>query len=481
MTVRRNAAPNPACSVTAAGWVGPAGWARATGLTDLPRTTGFVGDTPGDVLTPRAAVTAGQSYYWSISVKAFDALSSNMLVNYYTAVSGGTFVSNSGPTVPLNLAAGESARFTIGPYTAPATAAAGYLKLNDLDGAADVTAYMVSPDNGVYFDGDTPGASWDGTDGLSASSWITFTDAFTMGRTYGRVATADGPTTSDTFTFGEAFGIGSTGVVDEDITVRESFLITSLEWDEVRGRNRIEAFTFVPTVQRARVSRRPAGGGRWVTVRGGEVPVSGGFMARRVDDYEFPSGVDLEYRIEGLASAAGQADVVVQTATVTRRSVADRPWLKFITAPSLNRQLTVVDWSEIERPSRSSVYQVIGRSDPVVVSDVHGAQRTTLTLATHDVDETDALDAALREGLPCYLQVPQSWPLPSMYVTVGDYRRDKPTHRSRRALWTVPVTEIAAPPASVTAPSLSWADLIALYPTWDALIDDVATWREVAD
>jgi hypothetical protein len=97
VATRRNLAPNPACKVDATGWsaVSNTGtvlsdWGRSTSVdAALPRTTGFEGTTGGDVLTPRAAVTAGQSYYWAVSVHATGgALSANMLVNYYAALSG---------------------------------------------------------------------------------------------------------------------------------------------------------------------------------------------------------------------------------------------------------------------------------------------------------------------------------------------------------------------------------------------------------
>jgi hypothetical protein len=133
------------------------------------------------------------------------------------------------------------------------------------------------------------------------------------------VADGAGPVATEQVRIAESWSIQATGFLAESLRIRESFLISSLEWDPTRGRNRVSAFTFVPEVVRARVSRRPVRGGTWQLVRGGTVDVVNGRMVRRVDDYEFPSGVDLEYRIEGLTGAAAGA-TVVQVATVTRRS-----------------------------------------------------------------------------------------------------------------------------------------------------------------
>jgi hypothetical protein len=186
---RQNRAPNPALKVNATGWSAVdnlgatlSDWVRSTSVGgSLPRTTGFEGTSAGDVLSPRASVVAGSSYYWAVSVRATGgALSANMLVNFYTALSGGSFVANSGATVPLTLASGATARFVLGPYTTPATAVAGYLKLNDLDAGAEVTAYQVelaSTYTGTYFDGDSTGASWDGANGNSTSTVRQLTDS----------------------------------------------------------------------------------------------------------------------------------------------------------------------------------------------------------------------------------------------------------------------------------------------------------------
>jgi hypothetical protein len=489
---RVNLAPNPALKVDATGWQAVdntgntlSSWVRSTSVgATLPRTTGFEGTQAGDVKCPRAAVTAGQQYYWAVSVRASSgALSANMLVNYYAALSGGSFIANSGPTVPLNLASGDMARFVLGPYTVPPGAVSGYLKLNDLDVGCEVTAYQVelaSTYTGSYFDGDTPGASWDGTNGSSTSTIRQLLETLTVTDAFGRAASAVGPVTAESMTVGESWSITATGFLQESVRIRDGFLISSLEWDPVRGRNRVSAFTFAPDVVTARVSRRPAGGGTWQLVRGGTVDVVNGRMKRRVDDYEFPSGIDLEYRIEGVTGASGGA-LVVQTATVRRTSVADSVWLKFITQPSLNRRLDFMGRTDIARNSRSAVYNVQGRSDPVVVSDVHSSRQFTIKAATQTPSDTDALDHALSQGLPCYLQVPASINCPSVYAVIGDYSFDPPARKSTRNVFTIPLVEVSPPPPTIVSPQATWQQLVDQYPTWTDVLAAVPNWLATAD
>jgi hypothetical protein len=231
-------------------------------------------------------------------------------------------------------------------------------------------------------------------------------------------------------------------------------------------------------VAAARVSRRRVlNGGAWQTVRGGTVAVLNGRMLRPVDDYEFPSGVDLDYLIEGL-DPTGAA---LQAATVRRQSIADTVWIKFIAQPSLNQRLDYMGRTEVSRVSRSATYDVQGRADPVVVSDVHSSRRMTIRCKTETAAETAALDHALSQGLPCYVQVPETINAPSMYAVIGDYQHEPPQLKSMRNVFTIPLLEVAAPVASIVSPGATWSQLLLDYLSWDAVLAGVPNWLDVAD
>src|SRR5690606_5446457 len=100
---------------------------------------------------------------------------------------------------------------------------------------------------------------------------------------------------------------------------------------------------------------------RWATVRGGAgiTPADGEIS---LDDYEFAADVETWYRVAG------------QTASIP--PVLDGVWLKSIARPYLNRPLPrVLDVSAIGRQSRSGVFEIVGRSRPVVVGSVRGSRR----------------------------------------------------------------------------------------------------------
>ena len=479
---RHNLADNPALKTNATGWTGPTGWARSTSVdAGLPRTTGFEGTTSGDVAPPRTAVTAGSQYYWAIWVHAIAAQGGTLQVQYYNAASGGTLIGTSGTGVPLDAGAGTTVRYVLGPYTTPSGATHGYLKLANVS-QAEITAYQVELAStfNAYFDGDSAGATWDGTSGNSTSTVRQINETVAVAENFSIVQTIDtnAKVATDAVAVAATFSIAASGAPWADSArVRDSFLITSLEYDEDRGRNRVSAFTFGPDVASVRVSRRRVTGGAWELVRGGAVDVVAGFMVRQVDDYEFPSGVDLDYRIEGVTSTGA----IAQSAIVRRQSIADAPWIKFITQPSLNQRLEFMGRGEVARQSRTAVYDVQGRSDPVVVSDVHSSRRMTIRCKAETPTQAAALDNALRQGLACYVQVPETINTPSMYAVIGDYSSEAPALKSMRSVFTINLVEVAAPPPSIVSPGATWAQLLLDYPTWEDVIAGASTWLDIAD
>lgn len=482
MPADRNLFINPALANNATGWTSVSGnYARSTSVTGLPRTTGWQGTVVDDSNSPRAQVTAGQQYVYSVSIRAVAAQSFNMLVNFYAAPSAGAFIANSGPTTQVILSAGQVQRYILGPFTVPAGAVSSHIKFNDIDaGGVEITAIRCTPYSGdlivdgEYFDGSSPGASWDGVVGDSTSSRISFRETITAQDVFSRVATPIGPVATDTARASDSFGVLSGGIIDDRSFATDGFLIAQLGYDNSRGRVQISAFTFAPTVTKVLVQRRTIGG-RYEDVRGGSVLVLGGSMVRPVDDYEYPAGVDVQYRLRGL----NEQDQVVQQAVVSRAAADDVSWLKFVANPQLNRKIDLVGWSAIKRESRAEVFAVVGRSDPVVVTDVHGSRETTVQLVTHSVTDTKVLDDALSQGHPIFLQVPASLQLPTMYASVGSYSFAPLTQRSPRSRWTIPLIEVSAPPMTLVGNTSTYATVLAEYTSYADILDRVDRYRDL--
>ena len=467
----------------------PAGdWARSTSVdAGLSRATGFEGTTGADVTWARSLVDEGSAYVYSFELHAVAAQTFNVLVNYYDAPSGGTFLGNSGATVPVVMAAGETARFAIGPYVTPEDCESAAIKFNDVDpGGLEITAVRVSPSSGsiafdtLAFDGATTNASWDGTVGKSTSTWraLLDPDAGTLtGESLSVVSSDIGPVSRDfTAAMTESYAITASGTIVDAGSVVDGFLIMQLSYDEGRGRVRLAAFTFADSVVQAIVERRAVTEARWSTIRGGVIPVVAGVMTRQADDYEYPAGVTVDYRVRGV-SAAG---VTMQQATTRRAGVRERPWLKFIPRPIWNRKIAfLADPVSIETEDRNALYQVKGATLPVVVTEVHGSRSFPLTLVARDEAERAALYGALTSGVHCYLQVDPSAPVPSIYAAVGRISQRRPSRGSSRWLIEVQLREVAPPPPSVVGAGRTYVDVAGMFASYGAALTDGESRRYV--
>jgi hypothetical protein len=119
------------------------------------------------------------------------------------------------------------------------------------------------------------------------------------------------------------------------------------------------------------------------------------------------------------------------------------------------------------------------RTDPVIVTAGHGSRRFTLRLRTFTRDETEALDTSLSQGIPGFLHLPPSTPLPSIYCVIGDYSYVAPSRRSQGAVWSVPLVEVSPPPLSIYATGATWATVLEDHTTWAGLLAAAPSWRGV--
>lgn len=218
------------------------------------------------------------------------------------------------------------------------------------------------------------------------------------------------------------------------------------------------------------------------TVRGGSrVTVSG--AAAAVDDYEFPVGTPTWYRVR----AYNAADVLVTTFTTgptTQQLLeldSDQVWLKVPAAPYMNRIVTISEAGDLTLPARTSLFPIVGRNRDIAVSDVRSSMSYGLKIRTFDYDEELDLRNVLNSSEVLYFQLPSAnKSMPSGYFAAGDVTVGPPGSRARpERIFTLPLTEAAAPGPDVVGSTYTWASVVADYPTWSAVIAANATWADL--
>ncbi|WP_329068997.1 hypothetical protein [Amycolatopsis sp. NBC_01480] len=183
----------------------------------------------------------------------------------------------------------------------------------------------------------------------------------------------------------------------------------------------------------------------------------------------------------GMSLAFSAAPYVTrQSATIT--PVLDQAWLKNPRRPSLNTPVTITEVGDITRQARSGTFDVIGRTMPVVVSDVMSSRSLPITIMAGDLDAADELETRLAAGDPVFLQAPEAASaVPTLYATVRQLTASKSSHRGRRRFYALDLTEVAAPASTVYGATITYADLPGLYATYDAMAAAVSSYFNLMD
>lgn len=217
--------------------------------------------------------------------------------------------------------------------------------------------------------------------------------------------------------------------------------------------------------------RTTNGGVTYTTVRGGShVDISGASIG--VDDYEWDAGVATTYRIRVYNSS----DVLQFFDTVSITQDLTDAWFKIPAAPYLNTTVDVFEVGDVTRKSRAAVFDVVGRSNPVMVGDIASSVSVQLQLRTDTASEASNLDFLFASGEVVFVQLPSTvdW-FPGGYYSAGDVSRTPVSKVSDSRIWTVPLTGVAAPGADVVSSAYTIASMIAEYATITDVIADNAT------
>ena len=218
---------------------------------------------------------------------------------------------------------------------------------------------------------------------------------------------------------------------------------------------------------------------RWRAVRGGTAIDIDAGAGNRLDDYEFAPGVSNQYRVRTFSPVGVQ--LATESTTVT--PVIDRVWLKSIARPFLNRKVVVRDYTAVTRRSRAGLFEIPGRSYPVRVGDVASSRSWTLEVLTYDPVEARSLEYLIESGDVVLVQVPPEYDIPGGYVGLGDMSKGRisRTLADGRRQFSLPMTEVAAPPASVVGYAGTWEMLLAQFGSWTAVMSAFPTWADMAE
>lgn len=190
------------------------------------------------------------------------------------------------------------------------------------------------------------------------------------------------------------------------------------------------------------------------------------------------------FTVTGGGAAISRAGAAVFEHSLTTQTNSITPtltqvWLKSLSRPFLNTPVDVWGTVDVTRRARNGVFDVVGRSAPVAVTDVRGSREFGLRLKTLVAQDAERLDLVFASGDPFFLHAPPGIPVKSMYVVVGDVEDEQPVPDTH--LFTLPCIEVAAPAADIVGATMTWQTVINTFATWADVMVANATWADVLD
>lgn len=250
--------------------------------------------------------------------------------------------------------------------------------------------------------------------------------------------------------------------------------LAMLSYDPQLGRVRIDVTEADPPPDSTALVERSTDQKHWTVIRGGDkAPADRG--SGIVDDYEFSTGVRNFYRV---TLYSGPSPVHTYTDDIV--PAVEKVWLKNLAFPFLNRPVVVQDYGDVTRPARGKTHDVVGAIDPVAVTDVRGSRSYELKVLTADHAEADTLDQALSPGGVVYVQTPEG-EIPDGHYRVGDTTQARPFRKRAHRMFTLPLTKVRPPSASMVGATMTCRALTNRYDTCQDLLDTGMSCAEVLD
>jgi hypothetical protein len=194
------------------------------------------------------------------------------------------------------------------------------------------------------------------------------------------------------------------------------------------------------------LERSDDAGATWTPVRGftGGAAVSGSTWP--ANDYESQNSVNALFRSRATYLSGGLPIVGPWTQSSATKWAMAADWLKDPTRPGRNRAVMVQANPVLDRPRPQGVNDVIGRRDPIVVSDIRRTRRGQLVLITlTDDDADDLLD--LTDADVLLFQPRPGARIGQMYIAIGAVPEApvNDLYDQPERLWPISFVEVAKP------------------------------------
>lgn len=158
-------------------------------------------------------------------------------------------------------------------------------------------------------------------------------------------------------------------------------------------------------------------------------------------------------------------------------------WLMNPARPGQNIRVEITQFSEITQSGRTGIFEIVGRSAPVIISDIMESGSFEFTIDAATKAEAKEIAGRLALGDPMYLLVPDAnSDIDTFYFTATSMKRSVDTPGGS---WSIVVSarEVSQPAPAVYGSTYIWNDVTTDYATWTDVLADPqnTTWSNLVD
>lgn len=225
----------------------------------------------------------------------------------------------------------------------------------------------------------------------------------------------------------------------------------------------------------------------------GFVTVSGNTAA--VSDYEFSFAMNLQYRLEKYSSLK----VLTTTETAATSGVTPFPtgvysgsaWLKDVYTPANSKYIIPTDFNSYSRSGRQTSLSVLGRANPVVITDVLAGKTGKISFVVADIGQgtVNAIfdyETMFNSGQILFFSSlnPASIGIRDFYLSINgvDVNRMTPAYISGDYVFTIDLdfTEVDPPATTTVDVSVNqWQQVLSSNADWAEVLSQHVSWLDV--
>lgn len=200
-----------------------------------------------------------------------------------------------------------------------------------------------------------------------------------------------------------------------------------------------------------------------------------------INDVEMPYDTPVRYRVSQVVPVGSETGL---SADITVDSQGES-WLKDPAYPTMSVKIPIVTSIQaLTRKSRTGVFAVINRANPIVVSGKRQGAEGELVLYTRTDYERNSVNNVIDRGTVLLLQTPPHYGWGSAYVSIADTvetRVGVASEQLRR--FDLPFVVVDRPDEISITPALAktWQAVKTTYPTWGDLKASGKTWRQLLE